>query len=367
MRKGEKRFERKRKKLKKVSKSVLFKHFRRSNMADLWAFYAQIQQLTPSEYASYYYHDRPLLREQMALERRLKKEAYLEEICPENQRKKLPLLSERYYSDEGRGLFVPYADILSERYQYPLIIQCATIVNERKCYYTKYTLKCPRCSKRLDFVDVTTIRFLEEDDVEEKDEFSFLELSPVAICSKCGYIWNFYDKRIEDTVSYKLIQKIKEERTQREVRIEKRSSAERKMPDGVQRSIKFVKSKVMLGVRGYSYLVNTYECCHCHKQYDVCEINSIRKEPYFIPKELRAQYLEDFQQNKSVSEYMKTTRVHMQLKKKDKEQSLFPREQWVLPPYCLECGYYLYPYDLYEDEPIPTTIGVCQEKFSINV
>lgn len=85
------------------------------------------------------------------------------------------------------------------------------------------------------------------------------------------------------------------------------------------------------------------------------------KEPYFIPKDLRMSYrkIEHLSSlDERIRERVKLDRIHRELQNQDKEQSQFPSEQWALSPYCLECGYMFYSYDLYKAEPAPAIFGI---------
>lgn len=339
-------------------------------MLELLLFYGSNHQFTPEEYSDQYYSSHPWLVEEM---RRKAEERQIEAILnnlPDKKRAQLPLTSDRYYSHQGEP--ISYDDIggrfRGDKYQKEHLIKefSTSVVNDRRCYYEKKTFSCPECGETISFVDVTTIRFLEEEDKEETSDLSFLELSevPADHCPKCGFyfITTVFDlDKLKQTVSYRLVQSLKQSLTQTDADITKSPNPDCPMPANVKRSVKFVESKIMLGIHGYSYVVNTYECCHCHRQYDICDLNTVRKEPYFVPKELREGYIKLAQiedGDKRFRERIRLRRIHEQLKKEDKERSILPREQWALPPYCIECGYNLYSYDLYEGEPAPARISV---------
>ena len=298
-------------------------------------------------------------------------EKYINSIkqnLPDTKRAQLPLTSDRYYSRQGEP--ISYDDIegrfCGDKYQKEHLIQefSTSVVNDKRCYYEKKTFSCPKCGETISFVDVTTIRFLDKEDNEETSDLSFLELSevPAECCPKCGFhfITTVFDlDKLKRTVSYRLVQILKQSLAQTDADITKNPNPDCPMPANVERSVKFVESKIMLGIHGYSYVVNTYECCHCHRQYNICDLNTVRKEPYFVPKELREGYIKLAQieeGDKRFRERIRLMGIHKQLKEADRERSILPREQWALPPYCLECGYNLYSYDLLDGEPEPSSI-----------
>lgn len=234
----------------------------------------------------------------------------------------------------------------------------SSIVNDKNCYYTKYEYVCPKCGKQISFVDVLSIRFLEEEDKEETGISSFLELNdlPVTSCPSCNtpFAFNTFlpalhynDALLKKTRSYKLVQALKElSQVNDSKNLECR---ERPMPSNVERSISFIGREIIFADHGYSYVVNNYKCTHCHKQYAIGDLTSVRKEPTFISKYERLKKVPSgniSQQRMAILEYS------------EKGKRFLPNIQWGITPYCMECGYNFYPYDLYEGEPIPAMIAL---------
>lgn len=346
-------------------------------MLEILMLYGPQHRITPEEYESYYYSCRPWLVEQRQKEAQDRAFNAMVDNLPDKARSRLPVVSDSYYVKQGRSnqvypvghsdlMVFPYRDYTQKEHWVGPHNTIPTIVNDKDCYYTKYTYSCPKCGEEISFVDVTSIRFLEEEDKEETGSLSFLELSemPIEACPKCGYYFIntfFNPDMLKRTISYKLVQRLKLVLLQNAVGNEKKRDWNYPMPEGVTPSIEFIKSKIMLGVHGYSYIVNTYRCCHCQREYSVCDLSSLRKEPFFVPKDLRSKPIElqkITDSHERIQANAELRRISLQLKQQDKEQSSPPIEQWALPPYCLECGHFLYTYDLYKDEPIPTSFSI---------
>lgn len=352
-------------------------NFRRNYMLELLYLYGPGHQITPEEYASLYYSSRPWLRKQMQQEAEARALEDMLNNLPDKRRARLPIVSDSYYIQPSRFgqlhpldhsdlMLFPCSDDTQKQHCVALDNTTPTIVNDKNCYYTKYTYCCPKCGEKISFVDVTSIRFLEKEDKEETDNFSFLELSelPIDACPNCDYYFvnTFFDPNmLKRTVSYKLVQMLKLALSQSVVDNKKKRNWEYPMPEGVEPSLEFVGNKIMLGVHGYSYIVNTYRCCHCKREYNICDLSSLRKEPFFVPKNLRNKSIEIRKitdDHERLQARLEWRRISSGLKTQDKEQSSLPSEQWALPPYCLECGHFLYSYDLSEGEPIPKIIGI---------
>lgn len=231
------------------------------------------------------------------------------------------------------------------------------IVNDSNCYYTMYVYNCPTCHKEMSFVDVLSIRFLEEEDKKETGTSSFLELSdvPVTSCPSCNteFVFSTFntalhydDKLLKRTRSYKLVQTL---RNLAQVNTLKKAKCNnRPIPETVKRSISFIRQDIVFADHGYSYVVNNYECTHCHKQYAIGDISSVRKEPALVPKYAR--------QNIFPSGNIPRTEMWI-YRQAEESQNHFPNIQWGITPYCTKCGYNFYPtYDLYDDEPVPAII-----------
>ncbi len=328
-----------------------------------------VHQITPRQYSSMYFSSRPLLVAELEEEAR---ERYLESIMsskPYKMRETLPVVSDNYYishSYSKEPLPIEHSDLMLLDSKEPFCIglhnTTPTIVNDKNCYYTKYTYCCPKCGKEISFVDVTSIRFLAEEDNSENGNFSFLELSemPLEVCPtpkcKAHFVNTFFNPDLlKRTVSYRLVQILRLALSQNAGDDEKRRDFDYLMPKGTECSLEFVGSKIMLGLHGYSYLVHTYKCCHCQREYTICDLSSLRKEPFFIPKDLRSISIEAITNSKASLAWHKISSL---LKSQDKEQSFLPSEQWALPPYCLECGHCLYSYDLYKGDPIPSRLNI---------
>lgn len=339
--------------------------------------YGPQHRITPEEYESYYYSSRPWLVAEMREKAENRAFEAMVDNLPDKVRSRLPAVSDSYYVKKGCFnqvypishsdlMVIPHRNDAEKEHWVGPHNAIPSIVNDKDCYYTKYTYRCPKCGKSISFVDVTSIRFLEKEDEEESGSLSFLELSeaPIVSCPECGYrfVNTFFNiHMLKRTASYKLIQFIRLSHSQDEANIEKKRDWEHPMPDGVKSSLEFVKSKIMLGVNGYSYIVNMYKCGHCQKEYDVCDLSSLRKEPVFVPKKLRTMPMEIEKitdEHECLQARAKWRKIILDLKQQDKEQSSPPIEQWALPPYCLECGHFLYTYDLYKDEPIPTSFSI---------
>lgn len=155
--------------------------------------------ITPEEFTSHYYSSRPLLREQMQREAQAKAMDALINNLPDKRRSQLPVVSDSYYVSQGFSkhvypvkrsdlMLIPCRDEKQKQHWIGTHNTVPTIVNDKNCYYTKYTYCCPECGEEISFVDVTSIRFLEEEDSEETGNFSFFELSemPMDACPKCG-------------------------------------------------------------------------------------------------------------------------------------------------------------------------------------
>lgn len=346
-------------------------------MLELLRFYGSQHRITPEEYESYYYSCRPWLVEQNRKEAQDRTFKAMVDNLPDKVRSRLPVVSDSYYVKQGNSkqvypiyhsdlMVFPYRDDTQKEHWVGPHNTIPTIVNDKDCYYTKYTYSCPKCGEEISFVDVTSIRFLEEEDKEETGSLSFLELSeiPIEACPKCGYhfINTFFNPNmLKRTISYKLVQLIRLSHFQNEMDSEKKRDWEQPMPNGIKPSLEFVRSKIMLGVHGYSYIVNTYKCGHCQKEYTVCDLSYLRKEPIFTPKNLRSRPIE-IEKIANSHDYLqartKWRRISLELEAQDKEQNSLPCEQWAMPPYCLECGHFLYSYDLYKGEPVPRGFGI---------
>lgn len=330
-----------------------------------------IKQMTPEQYASHYYAARPWLRDEWQ-EKRLEEECRaLRESNPIRRRIEAPEFSERFYVKDGRTKdqhLVCETDLRifghpdkRDSFKKPFFVEEYTesVVNDRNCYYRKITFHCPTCGAESSFVDVTSIHFLAKEDQEETKEYSFLELSetPACKCDNCNSpLFHIYynDYMLKRTVSFRLVQFLKHGIT-KDCANAKKKPLDVMLPPNGKSSLEFIGSKARLGVNGYSYLVHTYECGQCKTRYNICDISSLRREPVFIPKDLRATYML-LTKSKDLDERTKMRKIYEELKKKDKEKRRPPREQLALPPYCLECGYNFYVPDLHEGDILPAFV-----------